>query len=225
MAKRVLIQAFERRVLTYTPDNLAEYRVEMGNVGQQYYRWRYVANGGVAAAPAVPSTPAASSPAAFPIGQVFIDASRSTNGARYAMEIGATTGAATTNSVTILQFEHGTMLYLASRNTFFVLLDQTGSPTGSALTVLPRTFGDGGLTTALVPGPRPATFVPRLGFGMIWQDNPTVQQQLGYATGDETSFTATVQAFERGLLISSPGANVVYELDTTMMRWYALPLS
>jgi len=91
--------------------------------------------------------------------------------------------------------------------------------------VLPRTFGDGGLTTALVPGPRPGTFVPRLGFGRIWQDNPTVQQQLGYATGDETSFTATVQAFERGLLIFSPGAYVVYELDTTMMRWYLLPLS
>jgi hypothetical protein len=37
----VLVQAFERRVLTYTPDNPEQYRVEMGNVGQHYYRWRY----------------------------------------------------------------------------------------------------------------------------------------------------------------------------------------
>ena len=37
----VLVQAFERRVLTYTPDNAPEWRVEMGNVGQHYYQWRY----------------------------------------------------------------------------------------------------------------------------------------------------------------------------------------
>jgi hypothetical protein len=41
VAKDVLIQAFERRVLTYTPDNPAAYRVEFGNIGQQYYAWRY----------------------------------------------------------------------------------------------------------------------------------------------------------------------------------------
>jgi len=39
----VLVQLFERRVLTYTPTNLAGFKVEMGNVGQHYYRWRYLA--------------------------------------------------------------------------------------------------------------------------------------------------------------------------------------
>jgi len=39
--KDVLVQAFERRVLTYTPSNAPEWRVEQGNVGQHYYRWRY----------------------------------------------------------------------------------------------------------------------------------------------------------------------------------------
>jgi hypothetical protein len=37
----VLFQAFERRVLTYNPANDAAFRVEMGNVGQHYLRWRY----------------------------------------------------------------------------------------------------------------------------------------------------------------------------------------
>lgn len=37
----VLVQAFERRVLTYTPSNPQAYRVEMGNTGQHYWRWRY----------------------------------------------------------------------------------------------------------------------------------------------------------------------------------------
>lgn len=41
--KTVLIQLFERRVLTYTPVNAPEWRVEMGNIGRHYYQWRYEA--------------------------------------------------------------------------------------------------------------------------------------------------------------------------------------
>ncbi|HZG69294.1 MAG TPA: hypothetical protein VEZ12_21350, partial [Herpetosiphonaceae bacterium] len=37
----VLLQAFQRRVLTYTPSNPAGWQVEMGNVGRHYYQWRY----------------------------------------------------------------------------------------------------------------------------------------------------------------------------------------
>jgi hypothetical protein len=37
----VLVQLFERRLLTYTPANPAGFKIEMGNVGQHYYRWRY----------------------------------------------------------------------------------------------------------------------------------------------------------------------------------------
>ncbi len=37
----VMVQVFERRVLTYTPSNPEAFRVESGNVGQHYFRWRY----------------------------------------------------------------------------------------------------------------------------------------------------------------------------------------
>ncbi len=37
----VLVQAFQRRVLTYSPDNPSGWQVEMGNVGRHYYLWRY----------------------------------------------------------------------------------------------------------------------------------------------------------------------------------------
>ena len=40
--KHVLVQVFERRVLTYTPSNSDGWKVEAGNVGQHYYQWRYV---------------------------------------------------------------------------------------------------------------------------------------------------------------------------------------
>ncbi|GEM_PF-1376880 len=40
-ARQVLMQAFERRVLTFTPGNPAGFDVEAGNVGMHYYQWRY----------------------------------------------------------------------------------------------------------------------------------------------------------------------------------------
>jgi WD40 repeat protein len=52
----VLVQLFERRVLTYTPANSAEFKVEMGNVGQHYFQWRYPRLGTPWAAPE-PSLP------------------------------------------------------------------------------------------------------------------------------------------------------------------------
>ncbi|MCX7623020.1 MAG: S8 family serine peptidase [Thermomicrobium sp.] len=52
----VLVQCFERRCLTYTPDNPPGWQVELGNVGQHYYRWRYGS---------VPNGPAAKDPAAL----------------------------------------------------------------------------------------------------------------------------------------------------------------
>jgi hypothetical protein len=37
----VLIQAFERRVVTYVPNGVPGFKVQMGNIGQHYYDWRY----------------------------------------------------------------------------------------------------------------------------------------------------------------------------------------
>jgi hypothetical protein len=67
----VLIQAFERRILTYIPAyNGTPFAVQMGNVGQHYYNWRYkgegcttpVGGGGSTPTPA-PGNPPTSTPA------------------------------------------------------------------------------------------------------------------------------------------------------------------
>jgi len=47
----VLIQCFERRCLTYTPDNPAGWQVEASNIGQHYYAWRYADSQPVVAPP------------------------------------------------------------------------------------------------------------------------------------------------------------------------------
>jgi len=58
----VLIQAFERRALTYVPTNTAGFQVEMANIGQHYFDWRY-RNAGVC-----PGTPAGTPTAPVPAG-------------------------------------------------------------------------------------------------------------------------------------------------------------
>ncbi len=39
--KKILMQVFERRCLTYDPTNPSDWQVEAGNVGKQYHTWRY----------------------------------------------------------------------------------------------------------------------------------------------------------------------------------------
>ncbi len=53
--RTVLVQLFQRRVLTYNPA-LGSQKVEMGNLGQHYYKWRYIENNPTLAAPtAIPT--------------------------------------------------------------------------------------------------------------------------------------------------------------------------
>jgi hypothetical protein len=51
----VLVQCFERRCLTFTPDNSPESQVEAGNIGQHYYLWRYGSPVDETFAPLLPS--------------------------------------------------------------------------------------------------------------------------------------------------------------------------
>lgn len=40
----IMVQVYERRVLTYNPNNPPGWQVEMGNIGQHYHMWRYEQN-------------------------------------------------------------------------------------------------------------------------------------------------------------------------------------
>jgi hypothetical protein len=66
----VMIQAYERRVLTYVPSNGPEFKVEMGNIGQHYFDWRYrnagFCTGGVAGSPTPPAPVSTGTPIATP---------------------------------------------------------------------------------------------------------------------------------------------------------------
>ena len=61
--RQILVQLFQRRVLTYNPalPGQGVNKVEMGNVGQHYYQWRYVENNTPAPTP-TPTPPPAPKP-------------------------------------------------------------------------------------------------------------------------------------------------------------------
>ncbi|MEO8284930.1 MAG: cellulase family glycosylhydrolase [Chloroflexota bacterium] len=65
-----LIQLFQRRVLTYVPSYKEGWQVQMGNVGQHYYDWRY--NTSVAPAPAIMPPAVSTLPALQPATGGFV---------------------------------------------------------------------------------------------------------------------------------------------------------
>ncbi len=96
----VLIQLFERRVLTYIPSYAPEWQVQMGNIGAHYYDWRYN-DAGKRASQAVTVTPV--KPAAGelgsaenPIKMAFVPSSNTTgvlaNGTPLGQLLGQITG-------------------------------------------------------------------------------------------------------------------------------------
>lgn len=66
----VLMQAFERRVLTFVPHLPSPFKVQMGNIGVHYYEWRYLQPAQPTPRPG-PSTP--TSQALPPLANITID--------------------------------------------------------------------------------------------------------------------------------------------------------
>ena len=64
----VMIQAYQRRALTYVPTNEPAFQVEMANIGQHYFDWRYRNAGFCPGQPVTTPTP----PLPAPTGTVVI---------------------------------------------------------------------------------------------------------------------------------------------------------
>ena len=239
----VFIQAFERRVLTYTPGNPRGFEVEFGNIGQHYYGWRY-ANPPVLFPPGPPLPPTPTPfPTPFPmplprpsapvppVPPVLPPAPNAGNvegafapavavlagrGSR-AVPLGNSTGSASGVAISYQPFEGGFMLYLNTTDRVYVL-----NRTGQQLVSYADTFNENG-QDAVAPGPRPNTYLPVRGFGKIYRENPGVQTALGLALAPERGYIARVQSFERGLLLDDVSGTNVFALNTTANVWDIAP--
>jgi hypothetical protein len=202
----VLIQAYERRVLTYVPSLPEEFRVQVGNIGQHYYDWRYRNLGNL---PDVPTSCGSFLSRTSGIGKQWNEnaAVRRQLGCPY--DDGGRT-------LTVAQqtFEHGQMFDVIAPGA-------AGQPAQKTLYVL---YEDGSVqrfddkyvdgTPEPTPTETPPTgfLTPVRGFGKAWNENPTVRQRLGWAAQAEQVFSNSVYIpFERGIALTpNPGRNEVY---------------
>jgi Tol biopolymer transport system component len=110
----VMIQAFERRVLTYVPTNVPGFQVEMGNIGLHYYDWRYKDAG----MPSVTATVAAGTPQATttPPGTPGTPAPTATGGTATPTVTGTPPTATPTASPTVNVVAQGVIAFTSKRS-------------------------------------------------------------------------------------------------------------
>lgn len=191
----VLIQAFQRRVLTYTPSNSAGFQVEMGNVGAHYYKWRYENQ-----LPICQFAPVSG------FGKVWADNYKvqAQIGCPYYTEEGL--------SVTYETFQHGTMyqLDLSKLSHYYYPLYNYGNYSRKVIVVV---FDDGTKSWASVSDdwtpaqpvngsltPPTGLFEPQNGIGKAWRDGTGLhlRDRLGWATAPEKTTNAALENFYHG---------------------------
>ncbi len=198
--KYVLIQAFERRVLTYTPSNPDPYKVEFGNIGQHYYKWRYSKDG-------VGDTPIVSG-----VAPNFRAAYGSGNNPGLGKPL--VPNATAEDSFAILELQNGYMLYVGSTKKIYVMAFDHRT-----LSIFDDTYQDGADDPGGKPGPNPGQVEPSKGFGKVWRANPSVQLAVGYARGPERGFTGTYQPFEHGYIYFDPDQKYFWMVNTQANLW------
>ena len=192
----MLVQLYERRVLTYVPDAPEGFKVQMGNIGQHYYDWRYKGAG-----QPDPVTGCAS-PAPSSFGALWSSNTVVQNRLFCPMTLPKTIPMA------MQHFEHGHMIYA----------DLTGAMEGLYAPKRIYVMFDDGTGTYFPdlyqgepqqpPNPPPPTglIAPTLGFGKVWRDHDDVRKKLGWALAGEKGIAKeNYQFFTRGLMVRDGG--------------------
>jgi hypothetical protein len=203
----VLIQVYERRVLTYVPTAPAAFRVQMGNIGLHYYDWRYKNAG---APQEVPVACGASLNRTAGIGKLWNENATARN------QLGCP-AAEQEQQIPLVQqqFERGQMID--------VILPGQGGTTQKTIYVLyndgtvekyPDTYVDGSPEPTAAATPPVGFLAPVRGFGKLWNENASVRQRLGWAASAEQTYpNSAYQAFERGIaLLPASGRNEIFAL-------------
>ncbi len=208
----VLVQPYERRVLTYVPSAPEGFKVQMGNIGRHYHDWRYKDAG----KPSVVQCNMAIADPAF--NKIW------SYNASVQSQLGCMSGyAGFSTSVVFQPFQRGVMLD--------VIITDQGSPRGGGSKQTKEIYvlySDGtaqrfsdtyqdGTPLAPVTAPEPL-LVPQGGFGKLWRENAQVAQKIGYATAPEAAQSAPNSSslflyFEKGRMIRH--ANFIFVVYAT----------
>jgi hypothetical protein len=121
--------------------------------------------------------------------------------------LGAPVAPSSSTGIDQLDFQGGVMMMDETQTSIYVLKFGSGWDTWSVPT--------GDLPSA-APGPEPDIYIPGLTFGLLWRSDVDLQQDLGFALSEfAISFSAEVQIFDNGRIISTPTTVYVIYDDTT----------
>ena len=188
----VLIQAYERRVLTYVPSFADAFKVQMGNIGRHYYDWRY----GVQPATPVPIRCAQVPTRGF--GKVWAD------NPQVQAQLGCPHTTERQVFVAYQPFERGQMIDVIERygnsefKTIYVLFGD------GSVQRFQDTYRDGDPEPTVTPSPPPGLFAPARGFGKVWREGTgaRVRERLGWATAREVgSPEGATLIFQKGQMV------------------------
>ncbi|MDQ3704911.1 MAG: hypothetical protein M3437_06770 [Chloroflexota bacterium] len=205
----VLIQLYERRVLTYVPSAPEGFKVQMGNIGQHYYDWRYKDAGrprpiACKDAPAVPANSMGRLWTQNTMLQTQMFCPMTVPGAKFIAQ----------------RFERGLMVFT----------DYSGLPDYSLPRRITVLYEDG--TTEYVqdpfdpnaPQPTPETapqglYAPVFGFGKVWREQANVRQRLGWARAPEQTLNpGEYLTFRGGWMLRLSGE--IYAHSMLYNQWY-----
>jgi hypothetical protein len=190
----VLFQAFQRRVLTFSPENAEGWKVEMGNVGAQYYRWRYESPGAVC--PRVPVRG---------FGKVWAEHRNVQRGVGcplayppFDQEVAVQTAYQPFENGYMLLVDRGNDRNFGGRGYYAQRIILVFFNEGT-FTLFEDTWAEGqpvsgGLT------PPAGRFEPQKSFGKVWREGTgaRVRERLGWATARENAGPGAYQRFDKG---------------------------
>ena len=89
------------------------------------------------------------------------------------------------------QFEHGYMIWVGEEDRIYVLFDDTMYTDGWA--VYDDNWQDGDPVDDPAIIPPPGFYQPQRGFGLVWREQPTIRDRLGWALAPESGGNTAVQ--------------------------------
>ncbi len=112
-------------------------------------------------------------------------------------------------------FEHGTMIWVQEEDLIYVLFDDDGFTTRYSIFV--DEWEEGDLIDDPNIDPPPGFYQPKNGFGLVWREQATIRDRLGWATAEEVGFETAVQR------TSYPKYNEIYILALDNGVWRLFP--
>jgi LysM repeat protein len=101
----------------------------------------------------------------------------------------------TTENFVSQRYERGWMVWRANTREIFIMQDN------GALAIYTDTYTTGEALN--IPTPPSGLIQPANGFGKVWQNNPSIQEALGWATGGETAFTSVFETVRSATVFGS----------------------